>query len=104
MDRRGNLLIQEDPGANAERARIVAYQVHTGELGVIAQFDAALFSGSPAVLTTNEETSGIVNARRVLGRGWWLFDAQVHRTVPNPQVAEGQLLAMRITRWDDVYG
>jgi hypothetical protein len=55
------------------------------------------------VLTTNEETSGIVNARRVLGRGWWLFDAQAHRALPSPQVAEGQLLAMRIKDWDAVY-
>jgi uncharacterized protein DUF839 len=105
MDRRGNLLIQEDPGNNPARARIIAYQVHTGELGVVAQFDAALFSAPTPVLTLNEESSGIIPARRVLGHGWWLFDAQVH--VANPtrpaQVMEGQLLAMKIKRWDDVY-
>ena len=44
MDRRGNLLIQEDNGNNRERGRIIAYQVHSGELGVVAQFDPALFS------------------------------------------------------------
>jgi hypothetical protein len=103
IDRRGNLLIQEDPGNSRERARIVAYQIHTGELGVLAQFDAALFSAPTPVLTINEETSGIVDAREVLGRGWWLFDAQVHRPVAGPAVAEGQLLAMRIKRWDEVY-
>jgi hypothetical protein len=104
MDRQGNLLIQEDPGNNPERARIVAYQVHTGQLGVVAQFDPALFSVTTPVLTTNEESSGIIPARRVLGRGWWLFDAQVHRANANPAlVMEGQLLAMRIKRWDDVY-
>jgi hypothetical protein len=103
MDRRGNLLIQEDPGNNPERARIVAYQVHTGEVGVVAQFDAALFSAPTPVLTTNEETSGIIPARRVLGRGWWLFDAQVHRASDKERVMEGQLLAMKIKRWDDVY-
>ena len=103
MDRRGNLLIQEDPGGNVDRARIVAYQIHTGELGVVAQFDAALFSGPTPVLTNNEETSGIINARRVLGRGWWLFDAQVHRGNTTTLVAEGQLLAMRIKDWSAVY-
>ena len=103
IDRRGNLLIQEDPGNSRERARIVAYQIHTGELGVVAQFDPALFSLATPVLTINEETSGIVDAREVLGRGWWLFDAQVHRATTPALVAEGQLLAMRIKRWDDVY-
>jgi secreted PhoX family phosphatase len=104
MDRRGNLLIQEDPGSNPDRARIVAYQVHTGELGVVAQFDEKLFSAATPVLTINEESSGIIPAGRILGRGWWLFDAQVHLANANPAlVMEGQLLAMRIKRWDDVY-
>ena len=103
MDHRGNLMIQEDNGNNLDRGRIIAYQVHTGELGVVAQFDEALFSG-PSAMTLNEETSGIIDAREVLGRGWWLFDAQVHRPVADPaRVTEGQLLAMRIKRWDAVY-
>ena len=103
MDRRGNLLIQEDNGNNRDRGRIIAYQVHPGELGVVAQFDETLFSG-PAAMTLNEESSGIIDAREVLGRGWWLFDAQVHRPIADPaRVTEGQLLAMRIKRWDGVY-
>ena len=104
MDRRGNLLIQEDNGNNRERGRIIAYQVHTGELGIVAQFDARLFSFPNPVMTLNEESSGIIDAREVLGRGWWLFDAQVHRPVADPaRVTEGQLMAMRIKRWDEVY-
>ena len=103
MDHRGNLMIQEDNGNNLDRGRIIAYQVHTGELGVVAQFDEVLFSG-PSAMTLNEESSGIIDAREVLGRGWWLFDAQVHRPVADPaRVTEGQLLAMRIKRWDAVY-
>ena len=71
----------------------------------MAQFDAELFSFPDPVMTLNEESSGIIDAREVLGRGWWLFDAQVHRQVADPaRVTEGQLLAMRIKRWDDVYG
>ena len=105
IDRRGNLLIQEDNGNNRERGRIIAYQVHTGELGVVAQFSAGLFSAPTPVMTLNEESSGIIDAREVLGRGWWLFDAQVHRPVADPaRVTEGQLLAMRIKHWEDVYG
>ena len=103
MDRRGNLLIQEDNGNNRDRGRIIAYQVHTGELGIVAEFDEQRFSG-PSAMTLNEETSGIIDAREVLGRGWWLFDAQVHRNLTDPErVTEGQLMAMRIKRWDDVY-
>ncbi len=104
MDRRGNLMIQEDNGNNRDLGRIIAYQVHSGELGVVAQFDPALFSPPTPVMTLNEETSGIIDAREVLGRGWWLFDAQVHRPVANVErVTEGQLMAMRIKHWDDVY-
>jgi hypothetical protein len=105
MDRRGNLLIQEDPGNSRNLARIIAYQVHTGELGVVARVDPALFSAQTPVLTQNEETSGIVDASRAIGRGWWLFDVQVHRTNANPVlVSEGQLLAMHIKHWDEIYG
>ena len=106
MDRRGNLLIQEDNGNSRDRGRIVAYQVHGGDLGVAAQFDAALFSPPTPVMTLYEESSGIIDAREVLGRGW-LGRSTRRCTARSPiptRVTEGQLLAMRIKRWDDVYG
>lgn len=43
IDKHGNLLIQEDPGGNAQLARIIAYDVDTGDRGILAEFDAALF-------------------------------------------------------------
>ena len=105
IDRKGNLLIQEDPGNNAQLARIVAYHIDTGDRGVLAEFDRALFrSGEPGFITEDEESSGIIDARRFLGNGWFLFDAQVHLTNPDPNLVEyGQLLAMHVRNFRDVY-
>jgi Alkaline phosphatase PhoX len=105
IDRRGNLLIQEDPGGNAHVARIVAYDVDTGERGVLAEFDPALFrSGGPGFITEDEESSGIIDAFKALGPGWFLFDAQVHKAVADPAKVEmGQLMAMHVAKFRDVY-
>jgi hypothetical protein len=110
VDRRGNLLVQEDPGRNPHLARVVAYRIADGERAVLAQFDPALFApatpgGTDAALTTDEESSGIIDAAETLGRGWYLLDAQVHRSSPNPASVElGQLLALHVRDWRDVYG
>jgi len=115
IDRRGNLLIQEDPGNNTSVARIVAYNVDSGRRGVVAEFDRELFAprtagGTDARITIDEESSGIIDAEDVLGRGWWLFDAQLHpATAPSSYndgvtaseeiVERGQLLALKV---DDI--
>jgi hypothetical protein len=109
IDSRGNLLIQEDPGNNVSVARIIAYDLDTGDRGVVAQFDPALFrpvtpGGTDAAITIDEESSGIIDAREVLGKGWFLLDAQVHKANPDPALVEhGQLMAMYVRDFDDVY-
>jgi Bacterial protein of unknown function (DUF839) len=105
IDRNGNLLIQEDPGNNAQLARIIAYDIDTGDRGVLAEFDAELFrAGEDGFITQDEESSGIIDARRFLGNGWFLFDAQVHLTNPDPELVEfGQLLAMHVREFGEVY-
>ena len=50
------------------------------------------------------ESSGIISASHVLGRGWWILDVQAHNStapqpgptlVPNSSIGEnGQLLAL----------
>jgi Bacterial protein of unknown function (DUF839) len=109
VDSRGNILIQEDPGNNVHVARIVAYDIDTGDRGVVARFDPAQFEpvtpgGTDAPFTIDEESSGIIAAGEVLGRGWFLLDAQVHKTNPDPALVEyGQLMAMYVRDFDDVY-
>jgi uncharacterized protein DUF839 len=105
VDKQGNLLIQEDPGNNAQLARIVAYDVDTGDRGVVAEFDPAIFlSGGAKFLTQDEESSGIIDASKVLGKGWFLFDAQVHKAFPDiAKVEYGQLLALHVRRFSDIY-
>ncbi len=118
IDRHGNILIQEDPGNNNQLARIVAYRIKDGELGVVARFNAALFGpGSvedPNRLTTDEESSGIIDTEKLLGKGTFLFDAQVHTAKGLPAgtgpgtvaelVERGQILLLKVKDWDDVYG
>ncbi|MBA2465308.1 MAG: DUF839 domain-containing protein [Nocardioidaceae bacterium] len=105
IDRRGHLLIQEDPGNNAHVARIVAYDIASGALRTLAQFDPAVFSGATA-LTLDEESSGIIDVEELLGAGWFLLDAQVHTPAglsdPGTQVENGQLLSMKVD-WSSVF-
>jgi hypothetical protein len=127
VDSNGNLLFQEDPGNNAIVARIFAYRIATGQLATVAQFNPALFAPGGGNFTTDEESSGIIDAGALIGPGWYLLDAQVHTSrglPPDPQppatgmpgdsdpdnpgtvdeyVENGQLLAMRVTNFDAVY-
>ena len=117
IDAKGNLLIQEDPGGNDHLARIVAYDVDNGDRGVVAQADPATFApgATQPDSTTDEESSGIIDASSTLGGGWWLFDFQSHKAYPTAGAAGwapdaegqivqfGQLLAMKIGDWDDIY-
>lgn len=118
IDRHGNILIQEDPGDNNHIARIVAYRIKDGALGVIARFDPKLFgqgaTADPTRLTTDEESSGIVDTERILGKGTFLFDAQVHTAKGLPAgtgpgtvgefVERGQILLLKVKNWNKVYG
>lgn len=104
IDREGNLLIQEDPGGSPHLARIVAYKIPTGRLGVLATFDPALFGlGAPGLLTTNEESSGIIDTKTQLGRGTFLFGAQIHRSLPGELVEDGQMLMLKVNSWAGIY-
>ena len=87
IDRHGNVLIQEDPGGNNHLARIIAYRIKDGALGVVARFDAARFgpaaSGSPAFLTIDEESSGIADGEADLREG----DLPLRRAGPHGRPA-----------------
>ena len=95
IDRRGHILIQEDPGNNAYLARIWQYDIATDTLTAIAQHDPARFVLSGAsFLTQDEESSGIIDASSILGDGWFLLDVQAHYPIGGEVVEGGQLLAL----------
>jgi hypothetical protein len=117
IDALGNILIQEDPGAADVVAEITAYRISDGASGVVAKFDPARFDpavAGPALMTNDEESSGIIDVAHLLGPGWFLFDAQAHTSAGLPagtgrgtveELQEnGQLLAMHVTDWTAVYG
>lgn len=92
-----SLMLQED----TDNAKIWQYMLGSGAWRVVA-----------TVNDPDGESSGIVDASRFFGPGWWLLDVQAHgsfqesEVVPNPLGAEfpdltikrenGQLLAMKI--------
>ncbi len=99
---RNSLLIQEDPGSsqqfpfgstdpNATTARIWRYDLGTGALTVVASINQAADEGPtdvdgpqttpPTIAKANLgswESSGVVDASSVLGRGWFFVTIQAH--------------------------
>ena len=60
----------------------------------ISQHDPArLAVGAPAFLTQDEESSGVIDASQILGKGWYLVDAQAHFPNGTELVEGGQLQA-----------
>lgn len=98
IDRSGHVLLQEDPGNQTYLAKIWQYTIATDSLKLIAEHNPAFFlasAGDARFITQDEESSGIIDAERLLGPGWFLFDVQAHRTNPDPELVEyGQLLAL----------
>ena len=75
----GQVFLEEDPGNNAYVAKQWLYDIESGKLVQIAQHDPARFSvGGTAFLTQDEESSGVIDASEILGKGWYLFDTQAH--------------------------
>jgi hypothetical protein len=96
MDRRGRLLMQEDVGNNPRLGKVWLYDVYSQDLVEIAAHNPKFFSPQGArLLTEDEESSGIIDASRLLGQGWFLLDVQAHVDLTDPALVEGgQLLAM----------
>jgi hypothetical protein len=102
LDNHGRFLMQEDPGGDDRLAKLWLYNVDNGNLVEIAQHNPAFFDPTNAdqsrFLTNNEESSGIIDAEKILGRGWFLLDVQAHKEIAAPDekglVEHGQLLAL----------
>jgi secreted PhoX family phosphatase len=100
IDRRGRILMDEDPGNSDRIAKIWLYQIATGEFIQVAEHNPKFFTaGSPDFITQDEESSGLIDARHVLGEGWFLLTVQAHRPSTDPELVEGgQLLALFVDR------
>ena len=101
IDHRGRIFMDEDPGGNDRVAKIWMYDIPSGDFIQVGAHNPKLFEPSilnnTDFLTNDEESSGIIDAEHILGKGWFLLDVQVHKTNPDPELVEGgQLLAMYV--------
>lgn len=98
IDRWDRILMDEDPDNSTRVSKIWLYQIDTGEFIQVAEHNPRFFDPSvpnnPAFITQDEESSGIIDASDILGRGWFLLDVQAHKLSADPELVEGgQLLA-----------
>lgn len=101
IDRTGRIVLQEDVGGNNRLGRIYVYGIDSGELVQVARHNPKFFEGTaatnPNFLTNDEESSGIIDASEILGRGWFLMSVQNHRPSAEAELVEGgQFIAMYI--------
>jgi serralysin len=101
IDSTGRVYRQEDPGNNERLARIWVYDPSDGSFEVLAEHDPARFStGGANFLTTDEESSGIIDVTSIFGsatRQAFLLGTQTHTSIADPDVvAGGQLQIMYI--------
>jgi hypothetical protein len=111
VDDYGRVLINEDPGNNPIASRIWSYEIRSDTLiELTVQKQAHGPEPNPAYTgytTNDEETSGIIPADDILGKGWYLLDSQIHEsafsTTSDAQklVEKGQLLALYYPVGDD---
>jgi hypothetical protein len=112
------LMIQEDreapfrgPAVGGGYNRVLEYRFSDGQLRSVARVNTP--PGNPpnpencaGCLPGTWESSGIIDAGRVLGQDWWLLDVQAHNSTapqPGPSLApnsstgeNGQLVAMLV--------
>ena len=127
VDNSGNILIQEDPGNNAQVSRVIAYNIASKKMAVIARFKDVYFSSdatlATAKMTEDEESSGIIDVTRMFKKNaadtnsYYLLDAQVHAptATARPDITDattqaellklvegGQLYLMTVADWTAV--
>jgi hypothetical protein len=101
IDQHGRILMDEDPGRTERSAKIWLYDIGSRKFIQVGEhnpkfFDPTILNNS-AFITQDEESSGLIDAEHILGRGWFLFDVQVHKASTDTELVEGgQLLAMYV--------
>lgn len=131
VDGFGNILIEEDPGNNAQLERMFAYRIKDGKIAVLTQFKASMFSkaaASPEFITEDEEQSGVLNVTSYFKKSktdtnsYYVLNAQVHATGADllkarPDITTeagkaallnavegGQVYLLTVPNWSAVYG
>ena len=105
VDESGYILMQEDPGFNDQVSRVLAYRISDGAIREVAAFDPKYFAkGGSAFITTDEETSGMINVNKLLkakgeSTSYFFFNAQVH-TVGGAAAARPDLSPTDLTAFN----
>lgn len=127
IDKSGNILIQEDPGKNAQLSRVIAYNIATKKMAVVAKFKDTYFSSvaakATAKMTEDEESSGIIDVSHLFKKSstdiasYYLLNAQVHVStlLSRPDITDeatkaelaklvegGQVYLMTVADWSKV--
>ena len=99
----GKVYLQEDPGGNDRLSKVWVYDPVTDVLSEVAEHNPVFFApGASQLLTTNEESSGVIDVSGILGDAdtqVFLLDVQAHYNFGDPEIVEGgQLRAMVIEK------
>ncbi len=63
----------------------------------MAEHDRERFApGAAGFLTRDEEASGVIPLKGILGEGWYLIDVQAHYGIAGELAEGGQLLAIKV--------
>jgi secreted PhoX family phosphatase len=102
VDRRGNILIQDDPENKPDLAAVWHYDVSAGVLTKVVEHNPLLFGDKvPGSIDTDEESSGIIDAHDILGPGWFIVGVQTKADAGDPElVTQGQILAIYVPQSD----
>ncbi len=102
----GKVVLLEDPGNNAELAKVWFYDPTTNSLDQLANHDPGRFTPpGTAPFIQDEESSGVIDATAALGDAHtraFLLDTQAHYINSDKELVEGgqlQLLKIDTTNW-----
>ncbi len=100
IDRNGRIILQEDIGNETALGKVWLYGIDSGNLIQVAVHNEKFFKpGAANFITQDEESSGVIDAAKILGDGWFLLDVQAHQNIAatDPELVErGQLLALYV--------
>lgn len=97
VSRKGKVIAQEDVGNQPYIGSVWQIDPVSGTTVKLAQHDPARFTpGAPGFLTQDEESSGVIQLKGILGESWFLIDVQSHRALGADLYEDGQLLAIKI--------